>query len=515
MSRKHIISGALLLGMSSLLSRILGVFRDRIFAVQFGALDAQGIHDLDIYFAAFRIPDFLYNFLVLGTLSLAFVPIFSRYVVGEKREEGFRFINTLFHFLFITVGSSAVLVFFLAPWLVPLIVPGFDGEKLHVTIQVTRIMLLSPIFFAFSSLAQSVQTSYRTFFYYSLAPIGYNVSIIIATLFFSRSIGVYGVAIGVVIGAFLHFLIQMPALWKLGYRYRFHFDWKIPELREMLRLVGPRIIGVSAMQFMLLVDTFLASSLPKGSITIYSLAINLVSLPLGIVGISLAISSFSTLSELAEKNAVQLFLSQLASLIEWILFLIIPASFGMYIFRNEITTLILQGGKFTGQDTFFTAQTLGFLLLSLPFQSLSPLLSRAFFSWKDAKTPVRIVVTSVLVHIFLSIFFLRYLQWGVWGVAVAYSFAEALQFFLLVLFFRKKFAVLFSSFVPFRSILFFIFASILMGGVILVTQSLMRVLSFVHFLPFVIIFLIPVFFALLFYFIFVWLVFKKKASFPQ
>ncbi|MBI2464335.1 murein biosynthesis integral membrane protein MurJ [Candidatus Peregrinibacteria bacterium] len=512
MSRKHIINGALLLGMSSLLSRILGVIRDRIFAVQFGALDAQGIHDLDIYFAAFRIPDFLYNFLVLGTLSLAFVPIFSRYVVGEKREDGFRFINTLFHFLLLTVGGAAILVFFLAPWLVPLIVPGFNGEKLDVTIQVTRIMLLSPIFFSFSSLAQSVQTSYRTFFYYSLAPIGYNLSIIVATFFLSQSLGVYGVAIGVVIGAFLHFLIQMPALWKLGYRYRFHFDWKIPELREMLRLVGPRIIGVSAMQFMLLVDTSLASVLPKGNLTIYSLAINLVSLPLGIVGISFAVSSFSTLSDLAEKKKIQTFLLQLSSLVEWILFLIIPATFGMYILRNEATAFILQGGMFSSKDTFFTARILGFLLLSLPFQSLSPLFSRAFFSWKDAKTPVRVVLTSVLVHIFLSVFFLRYLQWGMSGIAVAYSFAEAFQFFLLVLFFRKKFTVSLSSFVPFRSIFFFIFASLLMSGVIFVTQLLMS--SFFQFLPFVISFFIPVFFAALFYFLFVRLVFGKKASFP-
>lgn len=460
MSRRHIITGAVLLGLSALVSRILGVFRDHFFAVKFGALHGEGMYDLDVYFAAFRIPDFLYNLLILGTISVAFVPIFTGYLVDGKRKEGFEFVNSILHLIVFIMALLAIVVSFFAPWILPWIVPGFSPEELALTVRVTRLLLFSPIFFGLSSVAQSLQTSFQTFFYYSLSPIVYNVSIILGTILFSERYGVYGVAFGVVIGAFLHFLVQVPALWKLGYRYAPICHFRHPDVRKMLWLTGPRLIGVSAMQFMLMVDTFLASSLSQGSLTIFNLALNLEAVPLGMVALSLSVSSFARLSEIAKKMDKKKFVSELSSLLQWILFLIIPATVGMYLLRNDITEFILLGGRFTLSDVRITAITLQFLLLGLIFQSMTQLLARAFYAWHDTKTPVQMVIVTVIIHIFLSFLFVD--LYGLIGLALAYSFAELCNCILLVFAAARRFGS-FREFFPVYASMNSIFSTLVMG----------------------------------------------------
>ena len=438
MGKNKILMGAVLLGISSFLSRFLGVIRDHIFANQFGALQGQGIFDLDTYYAAFRLPDLLFNLLILGTVSAAFVPIFTDYIAKRKKKEGWEFVNSILHLLMFGLLVLAGLSFIFAPWLVKLIAPGFTGEKLETTINLTRIMLVSPIFFSLSSIAQSIQNTFKTFFYYALAPIFYNLSIIGATLFWGAEFGVYGVAFGVVIGAVLHFLIQVPALIKLGYRYRFAFDWRRKDVREMAKLTLPRVFGVSAMQFTLLVDTLIGSTLAVGSITILNYAINLNSLPMGVIGVSLAISSFSTLAELAALRQKKAFREELQKLIRWVLFLILPASFGLFILRSEVVTLILGSGKFGERDVWLTAGTLGLLVLSLLAQSLIPLLARAFYAYKNTWTPVKIALLAFGFNVVGSLTLAKFLGFGVYGLALANTLANWLNFGFLVWFLQKK-----------------------------------------------------------------------------
>ncbi|MBI2453465.1 murein biosynthesis integral membrane protein MurJ [Candidatus Peregrinibacteria bacterium] len=460
MIRSKVFQGAVLLGISSFLSRLLGVYRDHLFAIRFGATQGSGIYDLDAYFAAFRIPDFLYNLLIIGAVSSAFVPIFTGYIQKEQKEEGFAFANTVLNFFVSLMLILSVILFIAAPFVMKILTPGFSPEKLAVSVNATRIMLLSPIFFAFSSIAQSIQNTFKTFFSYALAPILYNLSIIFAALFLTDRFGIYGLGFGVTVGAFFHFFIQVPSLYSLGYRYRFLFNLKRKDLREMFRLVVPRIIGVSAMQLIFVFDTLIGSTLAAGSISIFYLAFNLNSLPMGIVGISLAISSFSTLSELADKGREPFFADELKRYIRWILFLIIPATFGILFLRREVTQLILGGGKFTLRDVFLTSQTLFILGLSLVAQSLIPLFSRAFYAWKNTVIPLVIVMVTVFSHISLSLFFTKVLFFGVKGIAFAYSISQILQIALLFLF-LKRFLPSFSIF-PLKDGMKFLFSSFLM-----------------------------------------------------
>lgn len=467
MDKKYILTGSLLLGASALISRLLGVYRDHLFAVKFGAGSENILYDLDTYFAAFRIPDFLYNVLILGTVSVALVPIFTGYVVEGKKKEGFEFINSVTNFLLILVAAFGIFVFLFARELSSILFPGFSGEKLTQTIALTRIIMVSPVFFALSSIAQSVQNTFKTFFAFALAPIVYNISIIGSALMFGDQFGMYALAFGVIFGAFLHFAVQIPAIIKTGYRYQAILAWKRSDFQEMLRLIGPRIIGISAMQILLLTDIFIASLLEPGSISIFNFAANLNWLPVGMVGISLSIASFATFSELAQIGNKEFFKKELSRILEWTLLFIVPATFGMFFLRNEITALIFQGGEFSEKDTAITAGTLGFLVISLIAQSTIPIFARGFYAWKDTKTPVTAAVATVVVNIALSVLLALGLDMGVFGIALAYCAAQFFQFFILLVFLKKKFGG-FSAIFPMQSLGKFFLASLVMTAVLLV-----------------------------------------------
>jgi len=194
------------------MSRALGILRDRVLAGEFGAGS-----ELDMYFAAFRIPDLLFNLLVLGALSAGFIPVFTTYLSNKKKA--WELVNIILNLIFVALVLITILLIILTPWLVKLITPGFSLEQLQITATLTRIMFLSPIFLAISGIFGSVLQSFKRFFIFSLAPIMYNVGIIIGALFFVPYLGIYGLAWGVVFGAMLHMAIQFPLIIYLGYRY--------------------------------------------------------------------------------------------------------------------------------------------------------------------------------------------------------------------------------------------------------------------------------------------------------
>ncbi|MEK7528436.1 MAG: murein biosynthesis integral membrane protein MurJ [Patescibacteria group bacterium] len=462
MSRKAIISGSILLGASALISRVLGLARDHLLASNFGALGSQGIYNLDTYYAAFRLPDLVFNLVVYGTLSSAFVPIFVQYLKKNETAEANQFGSAVLTISTVLITALSALIALFAPLIVPLLVPGFDGERLELTITLTRIMALSPIFFTISAFFQSLQNSHQTFIYYSIAPIVYNLSIIVGIVFFSKNYGVTGIAWGVVAGALLHACVQLPALRKLKFSYIWNFDYQRRDFREMIALTIPRVIGLSISQFNLLIETFIGSLLISGSITIMNYATNLQSLPLGVIGISAAIASFSTLAGEATKNNISAFSRVVSENVERVLFLIIPATLGMLSLRFQIVRLVFGRGKFTWEDTILTSNTLGILLIGLAAHSLIFLLARAFYSWKDTKTPVAISIGSVAVNILFSLYFTQILSMGVYGLATANAIAGFLNCMLLFIFLRKKLAVKFRDLIPAGPIMHFLFASAIM-----------------------------------------------------
>lgn len=437
MIRRLLGSAAPLLALSGLASRILGLIRDKLFAYHYGAGSGVGAHDIDTYYAAFRLPDMIFQLLVLGTISAAFVPIFSEYYYQEKREHAWKFFNTCLGniSMLILVISIAGVIF--APWIVPFIVPGFSGEKLQTTIHLTRIMLMSPIFFFTSSLLQSTGNAIKKYQHFALAPIGYNLAIIIPTIMFSETYGVIAISYGVVIGALLHALIQLPTLRNIGYQFKVIIDITQRDFKEFIKLAIPRIFTIGITQFNLLTSTIIASTLTAGSLSMFNYATNIQSLPLGLVGVSISIVAFGIFSEQIAKKEHQQAHKTLREKCENIAVYIVPASLGLILLSDRIVATLLGGGKFSSGDIHQTSQLLSILSLGLLAQSLMPLFTRFFYAKKITKKPLEISITGFVINLVATIFFTKYLNLGVLGIGISLTISSIIQLIMLVLSIEK------------------------------------------------------------------------------
>lgn len=431
---------ALLVALSSLVSRFLGIFRDRILASEFGAGDI-----LDIYYAAFRIPDLMFNLLVLGALSAGFVPILTHLIkdnaCGFKvhfskspNKDAWIMANNVLNILGLFLLMLSALGIIFAPVLMKLITPGFSPDKQQLVIYLTRIMFLSPIFLGISSVLGGILQSFKRFFVYSLSPIMYNLGIIVGALFFVPRMGINGLAWGVVLGAFLHMIIQVPLVCRLGFRYRFLFDFKSDNIKKIGSMMIPRTMSLAISQINLIVITIIASTLAGGSLAIFNFANNLQSFPVGIFGISFAIAAFPTFSAVAfnKKELVKNF----SCIFRQILFFIVPSTVLLITLRAQIIRVILGAGQFDWEDTILTINTLGFFSLSLFAQASLPLLIRMFYARHDSKTPFFVGLFCAFVNIILSLYLAK--RFGVAGLALAFSLASILNFVFLWLALRVE-----------------------------------------------------------------------------
>ncbi|PIR93192.1 murein biosynthesis integral membrane protein MurJ [Candidatus Falkowbacteria bacterium CG10_big_fil_rev_8_21_14_0_10_43_10] len=429
-----ITSAAIIVAAASVASRLLGIFRDRILAGEFGAGDV-----LDIYYAAFRVPDLVFNLLVLGALSAGFIPIFTglcerktifKFLWRGKEKcspEAWYVANSIVNLLGIAlIVLSGVLMIF-TPWLMKLITPGFEGEKLAMTVAMTRVMFLSPVFLGLSSVMGGVLQSFKRFFVYSLAPIMYNIGIIIGILYFVPVWGVYGLAYGVVFGALLHFLIQVPAAFHLGYRWQPIMSLRNKNVRDIMIMMVPRTLSLAVGQINLVIITIIASTLAVGSLAIFNLANNLQSFPIGIFGISFAVAAFPTLSSLVDSQ--QALIKNFSKVLRQIIFFILPATVFILTLRAQIIRIILGSGHFGWEDTILTMDTLTFFSLSLFAQATIPLLVRIFYVRKNSKTPFVVGLISAAANVFLSFWLAQ--KMGVAGLALAFSIASIINFALL------------------------------------------------------------------------------------
>ncbi len=335
-------------------------------------------------------------------------------------------VNTLGVFLiFLTLALIA-----LAPLLAPLIAPGFSGEKMALTVKLTRIMLLSPLLLGLSTVAGAVLQSLKNFFIYSLSPMLYNIGIIIGAVFFVPLFGAVGLAWGVILGAFLHLLIQLPSLIHAGYGYFWLFNFKDKNLLTVIKLIIPRTLGLAAGQLNAIVMTIFASTLAVGSVAVYNYAFNLQSLPLGLVGVSFAVAAFPTLSELAAKNDKEKIIATFSSTARQILFFTVPLMVLFLMLRAQIVRVVLGSGAFDWDATVRTADALAFFSLSLFAQSLIPLLARAFYALEDTITPFICGLAAVIINI-VTAWQITKGTLGVEGLALAFSLGNLVNFILL------------------------------------------------------------------------------------
>ncbi len=424
---------ALLVALSSLLSRFLGVFRDRILAGEFGAGDI-----LDVYYAAFRIPDLIFNLLVLGALSAGFIPILSC-LIGKSsslkcfslkrksNKEAWEFVSNILNILGIILLILSGIGIIFAPEIMRFITPGFSGEKQQAVVELTRIMFLSPIFLGISSVLGGILQSFKRFFLYSLSPIFYNVGIIIGALYFVPIWGIHGLAWGVVFGAFMHMALQIPMVFKLGYRYRPIIDFKNKNLIKVAIMTIPRTLSLAVSQVNLLVITIIASTLASGSLAIFNFANNLQFLPISVFGISFAVAAFPTLSTVAFDRKKLIF--NFSNTFRQILFFVVPATVLLLTLRAQIIRVVLGTGSFDWNDTILTIDTLGFFAISIFAQASIPLFVRMFYARHNSKTPFIVGMVSALINVGLSFYFSGKL--GVPGLALAFSISSIINFMFL------------------------------------------------------------------------------------
>lgn len=449
---KTIFSAAFVLAIAALTSRALGLIRDRLLAGRFGAGD-----ELDIYYAAFRLPDLVFSILIMGAVSSVFIPVFTEYFHKNKKQ-AWQLVNGVLNLAFLSLIVVAGILAVLAPQIISLIAPGFSGAKREMTILLTRIMFLSPIILGVSSIFSGVLQYFHRFLVYSLAPIMYNIGIILGILVFVPAMGLVGLAWGVVLGVFLHMLIQLPSIIYSGFSWKPILDIFHKGVRKIIKLMIPRAIGLAGFQINFLVITAIASTLTSGSIAVFNLANNLQYVPIGIFGIAFATAVFPNLAKAFTWKRKKSFSKDFSSTFSQILFLIIPLSALFFILRAQIVRVILGTGEFGWIDTRLTAAALGIFSLSIFAQGLIPLISRAFYAFHNTRTPVLISLISIISNICFSFFFVWILsstnifasgfsnilklqgikEIAILGLPLAFSLAAIINFIVLLRFFAKK-----------------------------------------------------------------------------
>jgi len=429
-SRENSVRGASIILMVTLaLSNLLGLIRDRFLTKNIAT------SDLDIYYASFKIPDLIFNLLILGAITSAFIPIFSDFISKDQKKEAYKVTSTLINIAVLSMMASTLLVIIFMPYLMPLVVPKFEQVRLHEAIKYGRLIMLTPIFFSVSYIFGGILNSYKRFISYSLAPIIYNCSIIIGAAFFGSKYGLIAVVYSVVIGSVLHMLIQLPGVVRLGFSYQLALDWKNKAIKRIIRLMIPRTIGMGVNQLMMVIYTAIASALTAGSIAAFELSNNIMTMPVVVFGTSFATAVFPTLTHNISKGDKKGFAFYLNRSIRSIAFLLIPSSIIFILLRAQIVRLILGSGKFGWDDTKKTALTLGLFSISLIAQGLIPILARAFYALKNTRTPMYISIVTAVISIVVAYPLARSL--GVAGLALAFSIGSFINAGILLIYLRR------------------------------------------------------------------------------
>jgi putative peptidoglycan lipid II flippase len=450
---KSISSASLILAVSSLMSAVLGLLRDHLLAGTFGAGS-----DLDVYYSAFTVPDFIALILIFGAISAAVIPIFSGYLIKSKDEAWKYFSNLLNVFLGFLILISVILIIF-APAIVSLTAPGFSGHKRELAILLMRIMFLSPIILGASNMISGVLQIFHRFLVTAIAPLLYNLGIIIGILFFVPKFGLQGLAWGVVLGGVLHLLIQLPSLFFSGFKCKANFNYRDPGVVKTVRLMAPRSLGLGAGQLNTIATTAIASTLIAGSIAVFNLANNLSSILVNAIAASVSTASFPSMSMAFLKKENDEFLRKFSSIFRQIIFLTIPISLLLLILRAQIVRVVLGVGKFGWADTKLTTACLGILALNLIAQSLILFLSKTFYAAHNTKIPATISGVTVAFNIVLSLLLVWLVRFsagfniflqnllrlggvaniGVIALSLAYTLTAIIECSLLLYMFFKKF----------------------------------------------------------------------------
>ncbi len=417
---------SLILTVAALASRLLGWVRLLVIGSQFGAS-----RELDAYFAAFRIPDAIFQLVVAGALSAALIPVFSSYRARGQEVEAWRLASSVINLVIIALAGLSLLMAIFADLLIPIVAPGFDPQTTELTVRLTRIMLLSPVLIGMGAVVSGILNSYERFAVPAVAPLAYNLAIIGAAIFLAPIMGVEGLAIGVALGSLAHLVIQLPQLGRVGQRYDLSIGLGHPGVRKVVWLMGPRMLGLAAGQVNFIVSTVLASGLVAGSVTAYNYAFQLSQLPVGVLGVSVAVALFPTLSRDAALGRLPEMRRQVATSMRVLIFLAAPLTATMIVLAGPIAAVFFQYGLFSQESADRTAGALVFFSIGLVGHIVVHVLTRAFYAMQDTRTPVLWAIIAVAINVPLMVWLVG--PMGVEGLALALSISSVLEVIGLML----------------------------------------------------------------------------------
>jgi len=414
-------------------SRLTGLTRELIIGARFGTSA-----ELDAYLAAFRLPDIIFQLLAGGALASAFLPTFSGCLVEGDQEGADRLASSIINLLLILLTILAVLTALLAPLLVRhIIAPGFTPEQQALTVMLMRGLLISTIVFGVSGVVMAMLNARQHFLMPALAPATYNLAIIAGAWFLAPQWGARGLVLGVVIGAAGHLAVQLPQVARARvWRWRPVLGLRDVGVREVARLMGPRVLGLAAVQINFLINTILASNLPAGSLAALNYAWLLMLLPQGIIAQAIATAAFPTFSVLSNRGEIDELRSLLSSTLRAIIFLALPAAVGLLVLRAPLVRLLLQRGEFDAHSTRLVAYALALFALGLVAHSVVEIMSRAFYALHDTRTPVTIAIVAMAANVVLSLMLVGPLRHG--GLALANSIATTGEMMALLWLMRER-----------------------------------------------------------------------------
>lgn len=421
-----ILSGAVIIMTTMLLSKVLGLIRDRLLAHVFSP------DKIDIFWAAFRLPDLIFQILILGALSVAFIPVFTEELGSRGKEKAFEMARAVLNMFLAIFILATVLIYFLAqPIIAQFIAPGFALEKQMQVVSLTRIILFGQVILVLGSFFIGISQSFQRFIIPSLAAVFYNFGIILGVVFLSKSFGIIGVAYGVVLGALLHALVQLPLVWSLGFRFKLSLNFFHSGVKEIIQLMSVRTLGLAAEQVNETVGVALASLVSVGSVTYLTFAQHLQVVPIGLFGATLAQAALPILAYERARGKIEEFKITILTTLHQILFLTLPATAILIVIRIPVVRLVFGASQFDWEATVLTGATLAFLSVGLAAQAIALLLVRGFYALKDTKTPVVVSLIVVSLNILLSVYFIVFLKLDVWSIGLANSISTVTSGVLL------------------------------------------------------------------------------------
>ena len=450
--RLNVKLAATILAGSTLLSSLLGFFRDRLLNSAYmpsenGALAGYPV-GLDAYTAAFMVPDFMFAVLVSGALSVTFIPVFNERWVKGNKQSAWQISSSMINFMaLITMAASVLIIIFADPLMKYLIAPGLSESGHALAVSMMQVIAVNPFIFAVAAVIASIQQAVGRFMFCALAPMLYNVGIIIGTVWFTGGVnlfgwqifdgGIMGVALGVVLGSFLQLIVSAVGLAGLGFDYNFKIYWRNKGFRKVLSLLPARSVDQGMDYVVSLVEVNLASRLVDGTVRAYQQALTLHMMPINLIGVAISNAAFPQLTEHLGEGRDDLFQKDLRSLLRIIFWMALPVSVVIFFTRGYVVHFISNGG------VPLIAGILGCLVVAILFRTIYHMAARAFYARQDTKTPLYISIFSITLNIILAIVLSMVLKMGAYGLAWAQSTVSVLEVVVLLAVMNRQMPKLF------------------------------------------------------------------------